>query len=118
MGSLEPEALPLSATELQVLLVLCERELYGYAILKAVEEESRGSVSPEIGSLYRILARLVSQGLLEEADPPADAEPHPGQPRRYYGITEKGRRVAATEAARLRGVVELARRRRILPEPG
>ena len=50
---------PLSATDYHVLMVLTEEDLYGYAIMKAVEQESGGAVSPEIGSLYRILARLM-----------------------------------------------------------
>ena len=36
------EALPLSALDLQILLVLSQGELYGYAIKKAVERESDG----------------------------------------------------------------------------
>ena len=63
---------PLSATDFHVLMVLAEEDLYGYAIMKAVERESAGAVSPEIGSLYRILARLVSEGFVDEADAPAD----------------------------------------------
>ena len=44
----------LSATDFHVLLVLAERDLYGYALLQAVEAESGGAVSPDIGSLYRV----------------------------------------------------------------
>lgn len=55
------EFLPLSAL-LQVLLVLSKGDLYGYAIMKAVEAQSGGILSPEIGSLYRVLARLVEAG--------------------------------------------------------
>ncbi|HIF21537.1 MAG TPA: hypothetical protein EYQ27_06405, partial [Gemmatimonadetes bacterium] len=38
---------PLSATDFHVLMVLAEEDLYGYAIMKAVERESAGAVSPE-----------------------------------------------------------------------
>ena len=108
----------LSATDFHVLLVLAERDLYGYAVLQAVEAESRGSVSPDIGSLYRVLARLVSGGLVSEVEPPGDApETSRGRPRRYYGLTDAGRDVARSEVSRLAHVLELAGQRRLAPEP-
>ena len=106
---------PLSATDFHVLLVLSERDLYGYAIMKAVEAQSGGAVSPEIGSLYRVLARLMAEGLVTEADAPNGAEVHRGRARKYYGITPEGRDLARTEAARLSELVELARGRDLLP---
>jgi DNA-binding PadR family transcriptional regulator len=106
---------PLGATEFHVLLVLSAGALYGYAIMKAVEEESGGRISPEIGSLYRVLARLLARGLVEEAALPADAaEPHPGRDRKYYRLTARGRVVAREEAMRLRELVDLARTRDLL----
>ena len=80
-----PRASPLTAVDYHVLMVLTEEDLYGYAIMKAVEEESSGAVSPEIGSLYRILARLMSEGFVEEAGAPkGSSSEHRGRPRRYY----------------------------------
>jgi len=108
---------PLSATDFHVLMVLAEESLYGYAIMKAVERESGGAVSPEIGSLYRILARLVSEGFVGEADAPdgAPAE-HRGRKRRYYQLTPHGRLALMEESRRMRAVLELARERSLLPE--
>jgi DNA-binding PadR family transcriptional regulator len=98
--------LPLSALDLQVLLVLSENDLYGYAIMKTVEEQSGGVLSPEIGSLYRVLVRLTERGWVLETDPPSEAgEGHRGKPRKYYGITELGRAVARSELRRLQEVV-------------
>ena len=74
---------PLGALDFHVLLVLSEADLYGYAIMKAVEEQSRGAIVPEIGSLYRVIGRLIDQGLVEETDPPRDSpDVHRGRPRR------------------------------------
>ncbi len=102
------DALPLSALDLHVLLVLAERDLYGYAIMKAVEAQY-GAVAPEIGSLYRVLARLSDEGLVREVAAPEGAEaPHRGRPRKYYGLTEAGLRVACAEVQRLKRVVEVA----------
>jgi len=101
----------------QMLLVLSEEDLYGYAVMKAVEEQSGGRIRPEIGSLYRVLARLLDDGLVEEADPP-HAEVHPGRRRRYYHLTERGREAARTEAVRLSEVLEVARDADLLADAG
>ena len=110
----EPAA-PMSATDYHILMVLAEGDLYGYAIMKAVEEDSAGVVSPGIGSLYRILARLTSQGWVEEARPPEDAPTeHRGHPRQYYRLTGAGRAALRDESRRLESVLQLARERKLL----
>jgi PadR family transcriptional regulator, regulatory protein PadR len=110
----EPQA-PLSATDYHILMVLADGDLYGYAIMKAVEEDSGGAVAPGIGSLYRILARLTSQGWVEEARAPKGAPTeHRGQPRQYYRLTPEGRSVLRDESRRLESVLELARARKLL----
>lgn len=106
---------PLSATDFHVLMVLSEGSSYGYAIMKAVAEQSGGAVTPEIGSLYRVLARLMSEGWVQEAAEPSGVpEVTRGHDRRYYALTAEGRRVAQGEAKRLAEVVSLARDRRLL----
>jgi DNA-binding PadR family transcriptional regulator len=65
------------------------------------------------GSLYRAIGRLLEDGLVEELD----ERPDPGiddERRRYYRLTELGRRVAAAEAARLELQVRHARAARLL----
>ncbi len=106
----------LSPTDFHVLLVLAGGDLYGYAILNAVEEESKGAVQPEIGSLYRVLGRLMSAGLLEEVPAPAKApDIHRGQPRRYYHLTRAGRASLKANTLRLERALALARERALLP---
>lgn len=110
-------AVPLRATEFHVLMVLAEAPSYGYAIMKAVADQSQGTVAPEIGSLYRILARLMDLGWVKEVEPPRRARRSTrGLPRRYYTLTTAGRAVALAEARRLAHVVTLARERDLLPE--
>ena len=107
----------LSATDFHVLLVLAAGDLYGYAILKAVEEESSGAVRPEIGSLYRVLGRLMSGGLVVEVAAPAgEGVMHRGRARRYYRLTDRGRQVLRDDAWRLDRALEIARDRALLPE--
>jgi DNA-binding PadR family transcriptional regulator len=101
------KSLPLSALDLQILLVLLKGELYGYAIKKSVEKESGGILSPEIGSLYRVLNRLMDSGWVEEkAGRTAEDGPRRGRPRRYYRITNEGTQVVRAELRRLRQVLE------------
>jgi DNA-binding PadR family transcriptional regulator len=105
--------LPLPSHDFQVLLSLADAPRHAYGMAKAVEGQS-GGVRLEIGSLYRILARLTGDGLIEDFQPPPAAEGHEAR-RRYYRLTPFGRRVARAEAARLQDVVEAARRQKLLP---
>jgi DNA-binding PadR family transcriptional regulator len=108
---------PLSAIDFHVLMVLAEGPNYGYAIMKAVDEHSGGAVSPEIGAMYRVLARLLAEGWVKETPPPKGARRGSrGLPRRYYALTSEGRAVALAEASRLARVLALASERDLLPE--
>jgi len=108
----------MSPTDFHVLLVLAGGELYGYAILKAVEQESGGAVRPEIGSLYRVLARLMAHGLVDEVTPADtnDAPAHRGRPRRYYALTREGRQALEGEAERISGALDIAKSRALLAD--
>lgn len=99
-----------SPLDYHVLLAMAGGPMYGYAIKEAVEAESDGAVTPRPGSLYRVLARLMAEGLVDEAEP-RDVEPHPGRARRYYGLTAVGRAALAAEASRLKGAAALAEER-------
>jgi DNA-binding PadR family transcriptional regulator len=103
--------LPLKPADFHILLALLDQDLHGYAIMQRVAEESGGQVALELGSLYRLIARLNDAGLITPARVRrADDDPR----RRYYRITPLGRDVAAREARRLAGVVRLARSHRLL----
>jgi len=107
----------LSNLEYHVLLALADGALYGYALKEAVVRESGGALTPRAGSLYRVLARMMSRGLVEEVTR-EDPAPHPGLDRKYYALTRRGRQALAREAARLREVAVLAQRRLRLAERG
>lgn len=108
-------ALPLNPVDLQILLVLSEGNVHGYGLMKAVEEQSAGRVRLEVGSLYRVIKRMLASGLIEEsAEGPADTAasgPRTSgpKPRRFYKISSFGREVAAAEVTRLAEVVDTAR---------
>ena len=113
--------LPLTPFAFQVLLALADGERHGYAIIKEVEDRSGGTVRLRTGTLYTLLQRLLEQDLIVQPD--AGLEPVPASSRaadkadsrrRYYRLTELGRRVAAAEAARLELQVRHARAARLL----
>jgi len=101
----------MSLLEYHVLLALAGGPLYGYAITEAVASESAGTVTPRAGSLYRVIARLTTAGLVAEADPHEEPPPHPGHARRYYELTQAGKRELAAEAGRLKRTASMAQKR-------
>jgi DNA-binding PadR family transcriptional regulator len=101
----------MSALDYHVLLALAAGPLYGYAIKDSIASESAGALTPRAGSLYRVIARLITDGLLREAAPSSDREPHPGHERRYYALSADGRRALLAETLRLERAAALARKR-------
>lgn len=103
--------LPLTPVAFEILIALADGEQHGYRIMQDVNARSAGAVVLHAGTLYRALARLLEQDLIDELDdrPVADDER-----RRYYRLTERGRAVARAEASRLFAQVETARARRLL----
>jgi DNA-binding PadR family transcriptional regulator len=103
------DLLPLKSDAFYVLLVLLRGERHGYAIIRDAAEHSEGRVELQAGALYRLLARLLRDGLVVESQrrPAADAD---DERRRYYRITPFGKRVIAADAERMAMLAEAARR--------
>jgi PadR family transcriptional regulator PadR len=93
--------LPLTPQDFQVLLLLSDKPLHGYGIVKESTDKT-GKATLELGSLYRIVSRLTKQGLIEEAPV---SQPNSKRPRRYYRTTERGKKVARSEAMRLQALL-------------
>jgi DNA-binding PadR family transcriptional regulator len=113
----DPRArLPLTPAEFEVLIALADGELHGYAILKEVARRSGGEVTLSPATLYTIIRRFVGDGILAESA----ARPDPGlddERRRYFRVTDYGRRVAGAEADRMESVLEMARSRNLVRRP-
>ncbi len=109
----------LNRLELHLLLALSNRASYGYRLQQQVGDESGGALTPDIGSLYRGLARLMERGWVDEVEEPAAERdtPSPGRRRRWYGLTPVGKEALAREVDRLAQVVHLARERDLSPGP-
>lgn len=97
--------LPLKPATFLVLLVLNGGPAHGYGIKKEVLERSDGSVVLDAGGLYRLIARLEEQGLVQPTEAPDVAEHDPR--RNYYGITAVGTKVVSAEARRMAALVGL-----------
>src|SRR5260370_32153067 len=97
----------------QVLLALGDGEKHGYAILKEVEEQTNGHVRLSTGTLYAMIKRLLSEGIIAECRnrPPAEED---DQRRRYYRLTPLGRQVATAEVERMERMVATARQKHLL----
>jgi DNA-binding PadR family transcriptional regulator len=107
--------LPLRPLDFQVLTLLAGRELHGYGIVQAAAESFPDQPALEIGSLYRIISRLVDEQMIREVDPPR-SDPGDRRVRRYYTVTPVGRRVARAEAERLRAMLASPAALRLLEE--
>jgi DNA-binding PadR family transcriptional regulator len=105
--------LPLRRVEFHILLSLAAGERHGYGIIQDIEARGETSV-PDVGTMYRALARMVESGLIQAAARRLASDS--GEERRnYYSITDLGIRVARAEARRLGSLVEAARVGGLLP---
>ncbi len=80
------EQLRRGGLDLAILLAVAPAPRYGLEIIRHLEEYTDLVVTE--GTIYPILARLTRDGLLQ-AEWVADESPHP---RKYYRLTDKGRR--------------------------
>lgn len=102
------DLLPLKSDVLLILLAVAPAPLHGYGILRDVETRSGGEVILQTGALYRLLRRMLDDGLIEECERPQDDD-SADERRRYYRPTEFGRRVMDAEVARMARLVRAAR---------
>lgn len=98
---------PLRVVEFHILLSLAMGERHGYGIIRDIEDRGDRAV-PDVGTMYRALARMVENGFIEASArrPAPDAD---DERRNYYRITEAGLLVARAEARRLEALTRAAR---------
>jgi DNA-binding PadR family transcriptional regulator len=68
-----------------ILHKIAQKPIHGYEIIQDIDSKTEGGWRPGAGSLYPILKKLVSEGLII-----AEAEPSGEATRRVYRITPKG----------------------------
>jgi DNA-binding PadR family transcriptional regulator len=102
--------LPLRPVEFNILLSLAAGDRHGYGIVQDIEARGGAGV-PDVGTMYRALARLVEQALIEGVAGREAAD----ERRINYRITALGTRVARAEARRLEALAQAARVSGLLP---
>ncbi|HEY4950880.1 MAG TPA: PadR family transcriptional regulator [Candidatus Acidoferrales bacterium] len=98
---------PLSPAFFHILLSLGEGERHGYALKREIALRTNGKLKLGPGMLYGSINRMLELGLIEESDDRPEAHLD-DERRRYYRITNYGRKVAQAEAARMRELAQLA----------
>jgi PadR family transcriptional regulator PadR len=73
--------------------LLTEREMYGYEMLQEAERRSARTFQLKEGTLYPALHQMERAGLLKATWRESAA----GRARKYYSLTSKGRRQAASK---------------------
>jgi DNA-binding PadR family transcriptional regulator len=68
-----------------ILHKIAQKPIHGYEIIQDIDSKTEGGWRPGAGSLYPILKKLVTEGLII-----AEAEPSGEATRRVYRITPKG----------------------------
>jgi PadR family transcriptional regulator PadR len=81
-----------------LLSLMSQQPMYGYQIMQELEGRSQGYFKFKEGTLYPALHRLEKMGLLQGK---WQTLPN-GRQRRYYSITDKGRRILAEQTAQWR----------------
>jgi DNA-binding PadR family transcriptional regulator len=101
--------LPLTTPTFNILLTLANGELHGYGIIQEVKKRTEGRVKIGPGTLYGRLSRMLEADLVQESDERPDPEID-DERRRYYHLTDLGRKVAVAETRRLTSLLQEANR--------
>lgn len=96
----------LTETSFFILLCLAPGPKHGYAILREVEVLSEGRVRLATGTLYSALKRMLEEAWLEQVK--VAGHEKTGRKRKYYRLTDLGRRILEAESTRLQRLSKLA----------
>ena len=99
--------LPLTPAVFHIMLALADGERHGYSILREVERYTEGKLKLGPTTLYRSIRQMLAAGYIVETESRPDPELD-DERRRYYRLTDAGRRVALAETRRLARLVRLA----------
>ena len=91
--SLLERELKRGSTEVLILALLDERQRHGYEISQLIEARSNGAITFHTASLYPTLYRLEEKALIEGRW----VERAGQRRRRYYRLTQAGRRALAKQ---------------------
>lgn len=90
------------STEILILNLLAEEPMYGYQISQELCQRSGGYFEMKEGLLYPTLHRMAQEGLLASEW----RETGTARRRKYYAITEKGRRALSEQTIEWRTFIQ------------
>ena len=80
------------------------KHMYGYEITQRVAHLSNDEIKLSYGALYPILYKLEAEGLLVTSTEVVD-----NRARKYYSLTEEGRKLAKVKVSELQRFTEILR---------
>lgn len=86
------------STGMLVLKLLEGGDMYGYQMIEELRRQSDRTFELKAGTLYPLLHSLEQKGFIDAWEEVSDAS----RPRRYYRLTETGRRQLAEQTAQWR----------------
>lgn len=89
------------AGPLAVLSMLGRREMYGYELVEALAAKTEGVLGLGQSTLYPMLYNLEAKGLIESTWHEAEN----GRDRKYYRLTDKGRKKLAADTKQWKALV-------------
>ncbi len=81
-------------TSLLVLSLLSTEDMYGYQMIAELTKKFDNTFSMKEGTLYPVLKGLENEGFVDVYEEKTES----GRTRKYYHLTNKGRRQLKTEA--------------------
>ncbi len=87
MSRLMPRGMKIGAVSLWLLLLLSERPMYGYEIIRELEKRFSGYWKPKTGTIYPALEKLEKNRLVASRIEFREEAPD----RKHYALTDKGR---------------------------
>ena len=103
MARFNPELMR-GSLDLMVLSVLATGRKYGYLLQQELRDASRGLVDVQAGTLYPLLHRLESDKLIR-----CQWDDSTGRRRKWYELTDAGRKRLSTQAREWHEYVECIR---------
>ncbi len=104
---------PLTPVVLHILMSLVEGELHGYAIMQAVAAQSSNTLKMGPGTLYGSIKRMLAMGYIIESIPSL-LPVREDERRRYYQLTDLGRKAFELEVQRLDRILKTPAARLVL----
>src|SRR6058998_961560 len=87
MAATAPRGMKIGAVSLWLLLLLSEKPMYGYEVIRELEKRFSGYWRPKTGTIYPAFEKLEEGGLVTSRIEFRDE----GLDRKHYALTEKGR---------------------------